>query len=277
MRSFFQNLEKAGVRYLLISGQASVLYGAAQFSEDIDLWLSPTDASLQAFLHVLKLANASVYKLTPPLNRFYLLRGHGFHFKLPEDRFVPAYLDLMGRPPRVQSFASAFRKAQWILCDWGKIPVVSIPDLVELKKTRRAADYDVISNLVKIYLNSQKKRSSRLLLWCLNNVFRLEEALWIFKTYPQSRSLVRQTNRRWLKLLSNARELDIALYSRAQSLLSREIAQHQTADIKYWSSIIQELRDLRKQGKLVAEGTPVSEILSEESQRFSKSDRKIKE
>ena len=40
--NFFQSLERHGVEYLLISGQATVLYGAATFSEDIDLWISPT-------------------------------------------------------------------------------------------------------------------------------------------------------------------------------------------------------------------------------------------
>jgi hypothetical protein len=34
--SFFQSLETHRVAYLLISGQATVLYGAATFSEDID-------------------------------------------------------------------------------------------------------------------------------------------------------------------------------------------------------------------------------------------------
>ena len=38
--SFFQNLDARHVEYLLISGQATVLYGAATFSEDIDLWVN---------------------------------------------------------------------------------------------------------------------------------------------------------------------------------------------------------------------------------------------
>ena len=41
IRSFFQSLEDKQVAYLLISGQATVLYGAATFSEDIDLWVKP--------------------------------------------------------------------------------------------------------------------------------------------------------------------------------------------------------------------------------------------
>lgn len=45
MRSLFRSFERSGVEYLLISGQASVLYGAALFSEDIDIWLRPTAAA----------------------------------------------------------------------------------------------------------------------------------------------------------------------------------------------------------------------------------------
>lgn len=38
MRKLFQSFERVGLEYLLISGQASILYGAATFSEDVDLW-----------------------------------------------------------------------------------------------------------------------------------------------------------------------------------------------------------------------------------------------
>jgi len=51
--NFFQSLEAQRVEYLLISGQATVLYGAATFSEDIDLWINPTEENsrrLQASL-----------------------------------------------------------------------------------------------------------------------------------------------------------------------------------------------------------------------------------
>jgi hypothetical protein len=47
--NFFQSLERHGVEYLLISGQATVLYGAATFSEDIDLWISPTEKIVNDF------------------------------------------------------------------------------------------------------------------------------------------------------------------------------------------------------------------------------------
>jgi hypothetical protein len=41
MRSLFRAFEASDVRYLLISGQACVLYGLSNFTEDIDLWIQP--------------------------------------------------------------------------------------------------------------------------------------------------------------------------------------------------------------------------------------------
>jgi hypothetical protein len=67
IQNFFRKLEEFAVRYLLISGQAAVLYGASTFSEDIDLWLAPTSANFSRFIKALSQLNAAVYKLTPPL------------------------------------------------------------------------------------------------------------------------------------------------------------------------------------------------------------------
>ena len=52
--NFFQSLSRHGVEYLLISSQATVLYGAATFSEDIDLWLNPTEDNCSRFLAALR-------------------------------------------------------------------------------------------------------------------------------------------------------------------------------------------------------------------------------
>ena len=48
--NFFQSLNVSGTQYLLISGQATVLYGAATFSEDIDLWINPTEEDRERFM-----------------------------------------------------------------------------------------------------------------------------------------------------------------------------------------------------------------------------------
>ena len=83
MRNLFRSFDRFGVEYLLISGQASILYGAATFSEDIDLWVNPTQVNLEHLIRSLAACRARVYKLTPPLTLKHFRRGHGFHFTLP--------------------------------------------------------------------------------------------------------------------------------------------------------------------------------------------------
>lgn len=130
--SFFQSLDQNRVEYLLISGQAAVLYGAAAFSEDIDLWVEPAAQNLNGRRQSLAEVGARYYKLTPPLDESFALLGHGFHFTLGTEL---TFLDVMGNPPRVGGFARAAARSVRMETKWGTLPVISIPDLVELKLT----------------------------------------------------------------------------------------------------------------------------------------------
>ena len=66
--NFFRSLNQHRVEYLLISGQATVLYGAATFSEDIDLWLHPTEDNCSRFLAALRDCGVRYYTLTARVN-----------------------------------------------------------------------------------------------------------------------------------------------------------------------------------------------------------------
>lgn len=262
MRSFFRGLEAHGARYLLISGQASVLYGAAVFSEDIDLWVEPTSASIRALSLALRDAGALVYKLTPPLETRLFRRGHGFHFRIPEDATGLTFLDVMGRPPRVGAFGAALRRSVRMATSWGSLPVVSIEDLVELKKTRRLADYDIITNLARVRLSaSGGAPGGRLLAWALRNCFRVEDAAWILDAWPRATDVARRGRRASLGLLALRRakgaEVDPDLFGEVQSKLAQEIAELQRKDVAWWSGIIGELREMRRAGTLLPEGGPV--------------------
>ncbi|NQU12164.1 hypothetical protein HQ590_15325 [bacterium] len=129
IKSFFHDLDDHGVESLLISGQAAVLYGAATFSEDIDLWINPTAANAARFQEVLRVQQARYYKLTPPWQLDHLEQGHGFHFVLPGGDEPDWFLDVLGRPPRVTEFATARRSAPRIDSDWGPVVTVGIQDL----------------------------------------------------------------------------------------------------------------------------------------------------
>ena len=174
MRNLFRSFERFTVDYLLISGQASILYGAATFSEDVDLWIRPSRENARRTLRALASCRARVHKLTPPLEVRFLRAGHGFHFLVP-GKPIPLYLDLMGHPPRVGAFSVCRRRAQLLETDWGRIPVVGLEDLIALKMTRRFSDYEVISNLVSIRLSEEKTPSRKLLRWASQKTFRAED------------------------------------------------------------------------------------------------------
>lgn len=135
MRGLFRAFKAHHVEYLVISGQASVLYGGAFFSQDLDIWIRPAPANARRLLESLARLRARVHKLTPPLSARNLRRGHGFHFLVPQRGAPDLYLDVMGRPPRVGSFGGALRRAERMDTSWGRLPVVSLEDLVEIKKT----------------------------------------------------------------------------------------------------------------------------------------------
>jgi len=235
MRSLFRRFDRFGLEYLLISGQASVLYGAATFSEDIDLWVRPTEANVAKLARALAACRSRVYKLTPALKLRHFRKGHGFHFTVPA-RPDPVYLDIMGRPPRVGSFAASRRRARTMKTGWGSLPVVSIEDLVALKKTRRLFDYEVISNLVRIRVAEFERPPRSLLAWAARESFRAEDRAEFL------RGLGRRTST-----------------AQCRRQIAAEIQYFQARDAAYWRPIIRELRLLRRNGLLLAQGAAVGE------------------
>jgi len=238
MQKLFQTFDRHAVRYLLISGQAAVLYGAASFSEDVDVWIDPRAPNVRAFLAALAELDASVYKLTPPMTARNVAFGHAFHFLVP-DGATPIYFDVMPRPPRVGTFAASYRRRRHLVSGDAAVEVVSIEDLIELKKTRRLADYDVITTLVSIRLREIPERSRTLLTWAAKNAFRAEDRV-------AYRGLLGQ------RMTAAA----------GQAELLRELSRLQKLDTAHWSRVIDDLRRLRARGSLLEEGTPVRAILS---------------
>ncbi len=237
MRRLFRSFERFGVDYLLISGQAAILYGAATFSEDVDIWIRPTVENATRLLRALAACQARVYKLTPGLTRKNLMAGHGFHFVIPA-RPAPVYLDVMGQPPRVGAYRYARRRAHDITTPWGRILVMAIPDLIALKRTRRLSDYEVISNLVQVRLTADRDPTPELWRWAYRNSYRVEDRLEMARRIGVRRSP--------------------AALRRA---ILAEVARLQAEDSAYWRSIIADLRRLHRSRRLLAEGTPIADLL----------------
>jgi hypothetical protein len=262
--NFFQSLEQNRVEYLLISGQATVLYGAATFSEDIDLWIKPAEENRDGFIATLRDCQACYHKLTPPLTVAHLQDGHGFHFRLPDGHAGEIYLDVMGKPPRAGAFDLAAETVRMMDTEWGIIRTIGIKPLVELKKTQRLEDYPIISKLALAWLDQPEcPRLAGDYVWALENIFTLPELAAFLTQYPEA---IDATSHpidpdfpAFGRELAEG-EVAEAIEHRIGNRLQARISELQTLDRKYWRDIIRRLKELRAKGELMPEGKRVSAL-----------------
>jgi len=260
--NFFQSLSDRGVEYLLISGQATVLYGAATFSEDIDLWINPTSENRDRFTATLRDCRARFYKLTPQLTSENLSHGHGFHFVLPGGKESDVFLDVMGNPPRVGSFATSLATARWMETEWGAIRTIGLKPLVELKKTQRLEDYPVISKLALAWFDQAEcAKTPGDLRWALQNIFTLPELRIFFVEHAEAVDLslenLSPTVNEFGRQLRSGEDASESVERQVNEWMQQRIADLQQADRRYWREVIAKLKTLRATGKLVAEGSDV--------------------
>jgi hypothetical protein len=260
--NFFHNLSDHGVESLLISGQATVLYGAATFSEDIDLWINPTADNRVRFLAVLRACKARYYKLTPPFEVDYLRRGHGFHFILPAGNEPEVFLDVMGQPPRVDSFDTTRSTGNWIETDWGRVLTIGVKPLIELKKTQRLEDYPIIGRLALAWLDQPGRAAAATdYPWAVDNIFTLAELRRLFEKHPAATSALPAAApgclREFARHVRRGSEPLEPIETEVSIWMQERMVRLQQADRGYWRGIIRELRQLRASGQLMPEGSVV--------------------
>lgn len=263
--NFFRNLELHGVESLLISGQATVLYGAATFSEDIDLWINPSEENRTRFLAALQATQARYYKLTPPFTLRNLQRGHGFHFVIPGGDSDEVYLDVMGQPPRVGSFLGVSGTAHSMETAWGLIRTIGVQPLVELKKTQRLEDYPIISRLALAWFAQPECKHGRAdYLWALQNIFARPELAQFFAEHPSAIEVADEFDRdtaEFGRQSSAGSDVSEIVDRRVGERFHARIAELQRADRQYWRDIIAELRQFRAARTLMTEGDLVTPVI----------------
>ena len=263
IKKFFQRLNSEKVSYILISGQATILYGAATFSEDIDIWIKPSPQDWNKFLKISRQLGGQIYKLTPPLKMKLIQKGHGYHFQFSHKSGSVWFLDVMGKVPRVESFQKAVQNLTYHNTDWGLLPVIGIRELVEIKKTRRLSDYPIISNLVRIEYEKLKPRiSPQNWIWILNNCFEISDLLYYLKKHRRAREIARTSPRKHLACLIKAVDTEKEHWiQKASRQLLQEIEKLRHQDIIYWRPVIEELKLLQKKKQLLPEGSiPPSQV-----------------
>ena len=96
------------VRIYLLGGQACDLYGAAEFSRDTDFAI----LAEQENLAILRWALADLQAETiavPPLEKRFLDRGHGVHFRCSHPEALRLRIDIMARMRGMEDFAALWQ------------------------------------------------------------------------------------------------------------------------------------------------------------------------
>ena len=120
-----------------MGGQACILYGAAEFSRDIDFAILANEENLNQLKAALDELEASVIAV-PPFSLDYLERGHAIHFRCRTPEAEGLRVDVMTKLRGVDDFETLWQRRTTISEDGGmKYQLMSLPDLVKAKKTQR--------------------------------------------------------------------------------------------------------------------------------------------
>ena len=136
-------LNDAGAKYLVIGGIACVLHGYARATSDVDILIERTPENAQQVLAGL----AAV--------------GYGFAREWGAEEILRRPITVIGDDPAVAVFTVAWRvkyeqaapNSLTIEVDGVPIPVISIEDLIETKRTGRlqdAADIEVLEEIRRL-------------------------------------------------------------------------------------------------------------------------------
>ena len=236
---------------LLMGGQACVLYGAAEYSRDLDLAVLATDDALPRLSDAMQALHATVIAV-PPFEQQYLARGHAVHFSVPEHARTiagtPLRVDIMSRMRGVASFGELWeRRTTVTLPDDAQsttvvVELMALEDLVHAKKTQRDKDWPMLRRLVDASYDSARDFDAspdQVEFWLseLRSPEFLSEAV---RRFPiQAAGSSRQA------VVASVTDGDIA------SALATEQAQEMAIDRAYWAPLRRELESLRHAARRV--------------------------
>ncbi len=250
IRTVLSSIEARRVRALLMGGQACILYGAAEFSRDTDLAVlaSPTNLSrLQRALGDLQAAVIAV----PPFEARYLRRGHAVHFRCQHPEALGMRVDVMTRMRGVDSFSKLWqRRTSVALPDGTPCEVMSLPDLVQAKKTQRDKDWPMLRRLLEAdYFRQRSKPSARQVRFWLRELRTPELLLEAAERWPEACDRLKK-RRPLLRFARPGQEFRLA-----DALAAEEERERQT-DSRYWAPLKSELEALRLQRVRRATSSP---------------------
>jgi len=223
-----------------MGGQACVLYGAAEFSRDLDLALSLSSADLTQFHQLLSDLEAKTIAV-PPFESRFLEAGHAAHFRCFAPPVAGLRIDVMTVLRGLPGFDTLWDRRTTIeMPDGLCVQLLSLPDLIRSKKTQRDKDWPMIRRLIEAhYLRHREEATeAQLRFWLLE-----------CRTPDILLALVREHRPLAATLASERGLLTLALDAGAEqleSLLAEEERAERRRDREYWRPLRSELEQLRR-------------------------------
>lgn len=241
IRKALSTIRRHRVDHLLMGGQACVLYGAAEFSRDLDLALLPDPANLERLDAAIAELDAEVIAV-PAFTPGHLDEGLAVHFRCRQPDVAGLRIDVMTRLRGVAAFPELWGRRTTF--DFGdeSLEVMSLSDLVAAKKTQRDKDWPMIRRLVDVnyFGHRDEPTRERLRFWLLE--MRTAALLVeVAEAHPvQAEELA---NARALLALATPEALASGALDRA---LRDEEEQERRRDAEYWKPLRERIERLRR-------------------------------
>lgn len=232
--------EKNGVRHLLMGGQACVLYGAAEFSRDMDVTVLASSANLDRLRSALDELQAEVIAV-PPFKVEYLERGHAVHFRCAAPGTDRIRVDVMSKMRGVADFDELWsRRTTMTLHGAVEASLLSLPDLVAAKKTQRDKDWPMIRSLVEVNYENffDDPNPARIRFW-LDELRTPELLVEAASRFPAEAG--EAASRRGLLVHAVSGDLQAV-----REGLDQEMERERETDRAYWVPLRRELEELRR-------------------------------
>lgn len=226
-----------------MGGQACVLYGAAEFSRDVDFAIFASDENLDRLRSALEELEAEVIAV-PPFEKRYLLRGHAVHFRCQASGAEGMRVDVMTRMRGVDPFPELWERRTTLALEEINIDLMALPDLVQAKKTQSLKDWPMLQRLIEAHWfeKHHDPTPERLAFW-LRECRTPEILMEIARSSPEAAAF----HQEFRPLLADAiRQDSESLETSLESERLVIVAQ----DKAYWKPLREELEMMRAEARL---------------------------
>jgi hypothetical protein len=222
-----------------MGGQACVLYGAAQFSRDTDIAIALDPDNLDALKLALDDLQARCIAV-PPFEVDFLRRGMAIHFRCQHPDAEDIRIDVMNVMRGVAPFDELWSRRTTLEFDDGlKVDLLSLPDLVQAKKTQRDKDWPMLRLLIEAHYKEHATSPN-------------EEQVRFWLREARTVSILQTVAKQFPAFLSEAAlqrpllvDIGSAPADGVERALHEEELRERDADRRYWAPRSKELEQIR--------------------------------